>query len=263
MEQMIVKDNSRVLTVRGVTNFRDMGGYPTQDGRSVKWGLLFRSAHLNNISAHGLKTVANLNLFSIIDLRSTYEKDRQPDKLPAGPKLIHLPVMDEANRELYLEIHNRIKNRDFDGFNAEEHIFNAYHQFATDFTPEFKSYIHTVVNSNGSPVLWHCTAGKDRTGYAAAILLQLLGVDLEIIYQDYLLSNQYARRINKTVLTAILARGMKAYRMIKPLLQVERKWLDKALLSINNKWGDFQSYVRDGLELDQKDIQKLQDTLLE
>ncbi|MCJ7716573.1 MAG: tyrosine-protein phosphatase, partial [Anaerolineales bacterium] len=69
--------------------------------------------------------------------------------------------------------------------------------------------------------------------------------------------------INKRVLTAVLARGMKAYRMIKPLMQVQRKWLEKALLSIDNEWGDFQSYLRDGLELRQTDIQQLRDTLIE
>ncbi len=263
MRKKSSNENTRVLSVRGVENFRDLGGYTGFDGRTVKWGCLYRSGQLSNLNNRGLTTLSNLNLHTVIDFRSKLEVEKHPNRLPPGTRQINLPILGQLNKDMEQEVHSRIKNNNFLDFKPEDFFLAAYQEFATGFTPKYKSFVHTVLNAKGSPVLWHCTAGKDRTGFASAILLQLLGVDLDIIYQDYLLSNQYMKRMNKILMLAVLARGMKAYRMIQPLRQVQRKWLERAILSIDNEWGDFQSYAREGLALDQADIRKLQDTLLE
>jgi len=253
----------RLLKIPGVSNFRDLGGYVTQDNRSVKWGKLYRSGHLADLTPRGLDLITNLDLFAIIDFRSVYETQRHPDRAPADVRAFHLPVMDQANREMSQEIRERIKNNKFEGFSADNLIIKAYRQFPTEFTPAFKSFIHTVLDANGTAVLWHCTAGKDRTGYAAAILLRLLGVDQETIFVDYLLSNQYVKKINKKMVAAILARGIKAYRMIKPLYGVQLDWLKVAFGKIDEEWGSFEEYISDGLRLNSFDVEQLRNELLE
>ena len=253
----------RLLKIPGASNFRDLGDYKTRDGRSVKWGQLYRSGHLAGLTPRGLDLITSLGLYAVIDFRSAYETQRHPDRIPAGVRAIHLPVMDQANREMSQEIRERIKNNKFDGFSADHLITKAYRQFPTEFTPAYRSFIHTVLDANGAPVLWHCTAGKDRTGYSAAILLRLLGVDHETIFEDYILSNQYVNKLNKKMLAVIIARGIKAYRMIKPLYGVNLDWLKAAFETIDKEWGSWETYVSDGLDLSSSDVKQLQNVLLD
>ena len=253
----------RVLKIPRVSNFRDLGGYLTRDGRSVRWRQLYRSGHLADLTPRGLDLLTNLDLSTIIDFRSTYETQRHPDRVPDDVREIHLPVMDKANREMSQEIRERIRNNQMEGFTPDHLIINAYRQFPTEFTPAFKTFIHAVLDARDKPVLWHCTAGKDRTGYATAILFRLLGVDQKTIDRDYLLSNRYVKRLNKKMLTAIFVRGFKAYRMIKPLMGVQLDWLKAAFDTLDEEWGSFESYVSDGLGINPSDVRQLQDDLLE
>lgn len=258
-----ISHQKRLVKIPGTSNFRDLGGYKTRDGRSVKWGKLYRSGQLADLTPRGLDLIINLDLFAIIDFRSSYETQRHPDRIPAGVRAYHLPVMDQANREMSQEIRERIKNNKFDGFSADHLITKAYRQFPTEFTPAYRSFMHTVLDANGAPVLWHCTAGKDRTGYSAAILLRLLGVDQETIFEDYFLSNQYVNKLNKRMLAVMLARGIKAYRMIKPLYGVNLDWLKAAFETIDEEWGSWENYLSDGLDLSSSDVKQLRNTLLE
>lgn len=258
-----ITNKSRLLKIPGVRNFRDLGGYQTLDGRSVKWGQLYRSGDLSRLTSRGLHTLSNFGLYAILDFRSEYEAERRPSQVPVGVQELRLPVMDQANREISQQIRERLKNKEYEGFDPSHMILMAYQQFATEFTSAFKTFIHTVLTARGNPVLWHCSAGKDRTGYATAILLRLLGVDLSIIYQDYLLSNQYVKRINRLTIPAIIARGYKAYKMISPLMSVQQKWLIASFETIKNEWGSFDSYVSDGLALSPSDVQQMRDVLLE
>lgn len=254
---------SRVLKIPGVRNLRDLGGYKTLDGRTVRWGRLFRSGRLSELSSRGLDILSKIGFYSIIDFRSAYEVERNPDRLPEGPAFIHLPVMDEANREMSQEIRRRIQDNHFGGFDPSSLILRAYQQFPTEFTPAYKTFMENIRDSEGAPVLWHCTAGKDRTGYAAAILLRVLGVDQSTIHEDYLLSNQHVKLIDKRVIAATLARGLKAYRMIKPLLSVQGQWLEASFETIDKEWGSFDSYIREGLGLSDPDIKHIKDLFLE
>ena len=253
----------RRLKIPGVSNYRDLGGYQTLDGLTVKWGQLYRSGHLTNLTSRGLDIISDFDLYAIINFRSNFESARQPKRVLVGPKLIHLPIMDQANREMSKEIRERIQNKNYDGFIPDRLILKSYQQFPTDFNPAFRTFLHTVRDAGGKPVLWHCTAGKDRTGYAAAILLRLLGVDQSVIYQDYLLSNQYVNPINRQVLAAIIARGYKAYRMIRPMMSVQQKWLMASFESIEKEWGSFEAYVSDGLDLSSSDVEQMRNVLLE
>jgi protein-tyrosine phosphatase len=262
-ERIEKSSKKRVLKIPGVSNFRDLGGYITRDGRSVKWGQLYRSGDLSRLRPRGLEILSNLDLYAIFDFRSNGEIERQPNRVPGGLQVIHLPVMDQANQEISQEIRNRLMNKDYEGFDPTGILLIPYQQFVIDHTPAFKSFIHTILDARGAPILWHCKSGKDRTGYAAAILLRILGVDLETIFRDYLLSNQYAKQMDKRIFSVFLAGGFKAYRMVKPLMGVQLDWLKAAFDTLDEEWGSFDTFVRDGLDLSPSEVQHLQDALLE
>jgi protein-tyrosine phosphatase len=254
---------NRLLHIPGAKNFRDLGGYPTLSGRKVKWGVLYRSGHLANLTSRGVKKIEALGLSKIIDFRSDFETSRRPDREIEGPQRIYLPVMDQATKEFSQEIRRRIENREYEGYYPVLLMQDAYRSFADQYTPEFRSFIQAVLDADGAPVLWHCTSGKDRTGFSAAILLRILGVDEETINRDYLLSNRYGDNNYLLIARIILARGRKAYQMIKPMMGVNPSWLNAAFAAIDEKWGDFDAYLRDGLNLDHDQIILLRTLLLE
>jgi protein-tyrosine phosphatase len=140
----------------------------------------------------------------------------------------------------------------------------ANRQFADEFTPQFRQFIHTVLDADGAPVLWHCTAGKDRTGFAAAILLRILGVPQDTVIRDYMASKQPALDArSKQLLMLRLFKGEDTADKIAVLLGVEKDWLEAGFEEIDATWGSFDNYVTNGLQLSAADIQRLRDNLLE
>ncbi|MEE4194133.1 MAG: tyrosine-protein phosphatase, partial [Anaerolineae bacterium] len=113
------------------------------------------------------------------------------------------------------------------------------------------------------PILWHCTAGKDRAGYAAALLLKLLDVPQETIVVDYMLSAKYARPPRKMVMMLRTFRGAKAVRLIKPMYGVSREWILSTFHTIEEHWGSFEAYTHDALGLTAADILQLRELYTE
>jgi protein-tyrosine phosphatase len=256
----------RLLNFEGIANFRDLGGYRASDGRAVKWGRLYRSGNFAEASNADLAGLQTLELATFIDFRSGVEKAEEPNRLPEPPgfTVVDIPVLDEGNRNLFGEISERIETDNFDGFDPDQVMEQANRQFADEFTPQFRQFIHAVLDADGAPVLWHCTAGKDRTGFAAAILLRILGVPQDTVISDYMASRQPAleARHNQLLMLRVF-KGEDVAEKISVLLGVERDWLEAGFEEIDETWGSFDNYVSDGLQLSAADIQRLRDTLLE
>lgn len=260
------REAHRLLNFEGITNFRDLGGYPTQTGQTVKWGLLYRSATLAGSSRADLQGLERLRLWALVDFRSTIEKEEEPNHLPDPPgfRVIEIPTLDEGNKALVGEIMERIDSGNFDGFDPDQSMITANRQFASDFTPQFRQFVHTVVDADGQPIVWHCSAGKDRTGFAAAILLRILGVSRDVIMQDYMESKQYALDARSGQLRLLrIFKGDEAADKLSVMMGVEETWLDAAFDEIDKRWGNFDTYVSDGLQLDDKAIAKLRRVLLD
>ena len=257
-------EKSRVLGFQKVANFRDVGGYPAADGRTVRWGALYRSGHLAKMSRRDLEKFSDLEIDTVIDLRSEYERQRDPNRLPEKntPNVLELSILDEANSLMHKEIRQTIETKNYGELDSRVLMSAAYRQFAVDFLPEFRQVVHTVLDAEGRPVLWHCTAGKDRTGYAGAVLLRLLGAPWEVIVQDYLLSNQYADQLRGQFFLLRLLKGRQAVNLIRPLLFVQEDWLAGAFEAVEDEWGTFENYAAEGLELSADDIVQLRDQLL-
>lgn len=259
------RESHRLLNFEDIANFRDLGGYPAADGRQVKWGVLYRTATLAHSSDADLRSLDKLGLKTLVDFRSAAEKEEEPNRLPDPTNftVVEIPTLDDGNKAMVGEIMARIESGDFDGFEPDALMLDANRQFASTFTPQFRQFIHTVLEADGQPVVWHCTAGKDRTGFAAAILLRILGVPQDVIVQDYMASKQHALEGRKAQMMLLrLFKGDDAADKMTALMGVEETWLKAGFEQIDATWGSFDNYVRDGLQLSPQDIAQLRENLL-
>jgi protein-tyrosine phosphatase len=259
------RDSHRLLNFEGISNFRDLGGYPTADGHQVKWGVLYRTGTLAHSSNADLEGLEQLNLKTLIDFRSSTEKEQEPNRLPdpVGFAVIEIPTLDDGNKAMVGEIMERIETGNFEGLEPNQMMLDANRQFASTFTPQFRQFVATVKEADGAPIVWHCSAGKDRTGFAAAILLRILGVPQTVIMQDYMASKQHALEARKSQLLMLrLFKGQEAADKLSILMGVEEEWLQAAFEEIDATWGSFDNYVHDGLKLSTADIARLKETLL-
>jgi protein-tyrosine phosphatase len=222
----------RTIELDGCLNFRDLGGYPTEDGRTVRWRTLFRSDGLHHLSDRDVAQLRDeLELGDIIDLRSSAElrtDGRGP--LAAEPiRFHHLPLFDGDRRERA------------EGASEEMTLADRYF-FLVDLAKDPLAEILAVLSKTSSPAVYHCAAGKDRTGVVSAILLSLLGVRDEVIVADYaatrenldaIIERLMATKGYETMLSALPADTMHA----------EPETMVSFLAQIRDKYGSVSGYV--------------------
>ncbi len=260
------RDAHRLLNFEGVSNFRDLGGYTTETGKTVKWGKLYRAANFAETSRADQQVLERLHLHALVDFRSSAEKEEEPNQLPKKPGylIVEIPTMDGGDNSVSEEIMARFESGDFSDFDPDAFMVEANRQFATTFTPQFREFIGVVQQAKGEPVVWHCSAGKDRTGFAAAILLRSLGVPEDIVMQDYILSREYALAARQKELTLVrILKGEEAADKLQILLGVEEPWLQAAFDTIDETYGSFDNYVSEALGLSDEDVTALRAELLE
>jgi protein-tyrosine phosphatase len=260
------REAHRLLNFQGIANFRDLGGYRTGDGKQVKWGSLYRAGTFTNSSDTDLRNLQQLNLLTLIDFRSSGEKEEEPNRLPdpTGFNVVEIPTLDDGNKALVGEVMERIDSGNFEGFDPNLAMIKANRQFASTFTPQFRQFIHTVLDADGAPVVWHCSAGKDRTGFAAAILLRILDVPRDVVVQDYMASKEHALDARRSQLLLLrVFKGEEAADKLATMMGVEEAWLEAAFDEIDARWGSFDNYVSEGLELSSTDVARLRNNLLE
>jgi protein-tyrosine phosphatase len=255
---------TRRLPFSGAKNFRDLGGYQTLNRKTVRWGVLYRSDGLHKLTDADQKRLSALSLDRVIDFRAAHEKEREPDRLPADTNIrrVEIPILDSSTKvwhDSHEEFEQNLKNID-----PAIYMIETNAELATRFTPEMRQFIRELLASNGQPVLFHCAAGKDRTGFAAAILLRLLGVPQAVVMEDYLLTNKYflsAYRLN--LLIAQLMKGKQFMSAVKAFMEANPAYLGAAFDAIDREHGSFETYVRNGLGLSKKESDHLKNLYLE
>lgn len=254
----------RHLDLTGAKNFRDLGGYQTVDGRTVRWGLLFRSDGLQALTEADLQQLALLNLERVIDFRSEYEKELGVDRLPVASNIrrVEIPILDASSalvREARDELVKKLRTID-----PAQYMLESYMGFVQKFTPEFKRFFSELKSAEGRPVLFHCTAGKDRTGFAAALFLRLVGVPHETTLEDYLLTNTYffaGHRWN--LMLARLMKGKRFAETLRGFMRAEAQYLSTAFDTIDRDYGSFENYMRVGIGLSTADVERFKLIYLE
>jgi protein-tyrosine phosphatase len=255
----------RHIDFRGTSNFRDLGGYHNAEGRAVAWGKLYRSDALHKLTSGDQTALAKAGLVCAIDFRADFEREENPDRLPGQGEVrqVALPIFD-TNSRLGKEIREKIVAGQLDGIEPDELLEDAYAQFVSRFTPEFRRFIGEVVAAEGRPVLFHCTAGKDRTGFAAALLLRILGVPQQAVLRDYMLSQFYWQKSMAKVLFFVrLTRGPRAMKLVQQLSSAKEDYLLTAFAKIDELYGSFDNYVHEGLGLRHAEIDTLRACLLD
>ncbi|GAA3212551.1 tyrosine-protein phosphatase [Actinocorallia longicatena] len=242
---------TRVVPVQGAANVRDLGGYTTRDGLAVRWGRVFRSAKL---SKAGPASLAPLGLSAAIDFRSPSEVAGDgADVLPAGVRPVAAPIAPgDANSPLTalasLATLTPQQVRDLlgDGKGARA-MEQVYRLIVTDEAARraLGDTLRTLLASR-RPVLYHCTAGKDRTGVMTAVLLKLLGVPKETVYADFLRSNDELAAGNAQTLAYLRSKGIDADLLV-PVLGVQASYLDAAFTQIDTSYGSFSAFLAKGL----------------
>jgi protein-tyrosine phosphatase len=223
--------DDRSLHLDGVINARDLGGYRTTDGRVVRAGKVFRTAELGKATDADLATLTGHDVRVVDDLRTSFERAASADRVPAGAT---------ANWD---DIIGRDPVAMLKSFSAGPDLYRG---FITQpgASEGFASVLHDIIDTDGA-VLYHCSAGKDRTGWMSAVLLTLLGVDRDTVNYDFLLSNFY--------------RNAPAGDATNGVTQPE---LDAAFDQVNLTYGSFDNYLHEGLKLTDGDIAALQAKLL-
>ena len=253
-------EDYRLLPMDGAHNTRELGGYKTTDGKSVKWGMLYRSDKLSDISDTDQAYLQDLGIKKIIDFRSKEEKEEDPDIIPKGIDYIEMPIsVDGAMRSKIEAVLKGETNKDVKSF-----LIDANKEFVSNYTDVYEDFLRNLIDDDG-PALFHCTAGKDRAGFAAAITLIALGVSKEDVIDDYMKTNQFTKERIEEIIGQIEL--MTLYQtdaeILRPLLGVEREYIETAFQTAEEKYGSLENFIRDGLNISDEDIQKLRNKFIE
>lgn len=252
-----------LIDVPSVPNLRDLGGHATADGGTVRSGLLYRSTALAFLSDDDAPKLDALGVQTVFDLRTEPERTKRPNRLPAGASMVVCDVM--ANHEgaaparmaELLDNPNRAEEL-IGGGKSEALMIGAYRDFATldSALGAYRRLFTTVLEEGASPALFHCTTGKDRTGWAAAMTLLLLGVPREEVFTEYLLTNTYLLPSLKFVFDRFEAAGGKP-ELLRPILGVDASYLQAGLDELEEHFGTVERYFAEGLGVDAAGQQEL------
>ena len=266
--------NEHSIGLYDVQNTRDLGGYKTTDGRTVKTGLLIRSGRLSNASKediHILKDLYHLN--AVVDFRIIRERIDSPDVKIDGVTYYTLPLVDDKS-PMVGGVHKRSANNQ----NPLSYFIDVIKQghgksdmyvklFKSErFQKGMTSFFQILLNSDGEhSILWHCAAGKDRAGSAAALTLLALGVDKETVLTDFDLSNSAYNEWIQKRLTQVsrITRDPEILTVVRSLSGVNVDYMRNAIDAIILDYGSIENYLEVCMNVTKEDIVKLKDMYLE
>lgn len=259
---------NKLIGIKSGRNFRELGGYQTSNGKTIKMHKILRSGHLAELDDVDIGLLKNYQLKYDIDFRSKEEVEKEPDRVPEGVQYLYNPVFSSDLTDNSKSIDELLEETDSDpnfGFNNmmlsyedivtssdAQHAYRTFFQFLLENTEEKET------------LLFHCTAGKDRTGMGAVFLLNALGVDFSTIKQDYLLSNVTTKENYDRLTKLVLDRGgdENTVQAVQALMRVDERYLNHAMNIINNNYGGLNEYTKNIFGMDHDNISQLRNIYL-
>ncbi|MEX0408669.1 tyrosine-protein phosphatase [Aquibium sp. LZ166] len=244
----------RLVAFDGVANFRDLGGYMTAASRSVRWGRVYRSSALDKMTEDDGSLFLSLGIRTICDLRSAREREQAPTMLPpackadihpmeivssAGHRLKDLVASESPTTEAYRAI-----------------MVDGYRSYVREHAEQFRRLFELLGDEGSYPLLFHCAAGKDRTGVAAALLLAVLGVGRDEIFDDYLLTNSHWHGNSPFARSA-------PPDLLPTIISAHRSYLSAALDAIGEDHDSIEQFCDARLGLGAAAVDRLRQLMLE
>jgi len=262
----------RHVLLDGQPNFRDVGGYETADGRTVKWGQIYRSGELPRLSDEDVAKLDELQISTVVSFLTDKEiAARGPDRLPEGTNEVALPMEAGNLGDLLAVVREARKTGDFSKVPADINP-DIHRRLTIEAREYYATLLREIAEPANRPLVFHCSHGVHRTGTAAAILLSALGVPWETVREDYLLSNTYRwdeiehrltqlrdlyAETNGIAPDEVDTTNMDAFYIL------QGAYIDAALDQAVEDYGSIEAYIRDGLGITDIEIDLLRSELLE
>jgi len=238
---------ARHLDLAGASNFRDLGGYPARDGRTVKWRQIFRSNHLGSLTDSDIAVLRQLGVRSAFDFRGREER--------LGAMCVHsditvhsLPVEPITVATLRQRMAG---GKTLSADDAADVMRHSYRNYVTHNTVAYRTLFAHLIEDR-APLVIHCTAGKDRTGFGSALILHALGASSDVIDEDYLLTNRYYRRDPAAASTDL----PEDVREVPG--KVDGSFLAAAFDAVTSSFGSLDSYLSEGLGVGPRERKELE-----
>ncbi|MEM0962100.1 MAG: tyrosine-protein phosphatase [Bacteroidota bacterium] len=254
----------RALPLQGATNFRDLGGYASADGRRVRWGQVYRTGALADLTGRDLDVFSRLGVEMVCDLRRPHEVEAMPDRLPTDdpPRTMTLDISGTADRE---EDEDEVLRQLRTGeVSVAERMVEGYRDKALVAAPLYTQMFEALLDPENRPFLFHCQGGEDRAGIGAALILLAIDVPRETVMEDYLLTNEHRVELAEEEIVHYA-------RQYEMPVEVMRGFVNEGAVAdalaavfdaIDDAYGSTDAYLRDALGLSDEDRARLKDALL-
>ena len=242
-----------VVPLEGGSNFRDFGGHRTADGATVRRGLVFRSAHLGGLTNADRAALGKLGVKTIVDLRGVNEAAETPHLIDG---LACRVVGAHIEPQLGEHLRAGLENGTLTPFVVMGLLTDHYRDYPRRCAPGFRTLFTTLSDGTHRPLVFHCTAGKDRTGFASALLLSLLGVSWDDVMEDYLRTNElWTGHVGRYPELDIDTRAA--------IVEARRPYLEAAFSVVRDDYGSPEAFAEKALGIDAKARDRLKAELLE
>ena len=253
--------SERRLPLQGAVNFRDLRGYASTAGQRVRWGKVFRSDHLSNLTERDIDFLERMKIHCVCDFRTSSEAQRRPDRFPKDGigEHLHLPI-DNLKADP-TELFQKLKNGDTSWL-TKEFLIEGYILNIEEFAPVWGEVFKRLANPGHLPLVFHCTGGKDRAGTCAALILLSLGVSQKAVIYDHGLSNIYIRDVVNGIYTKFDAVGIDRGK-ISPYFSAPRYCIEALLAHLHEKYGSPIEYLKSKAGVTEEMLTKIREQLLE
>ena len=262
---------SKRIVFDGLNNTRDLSGMSTVDGRIIRDGKLIRSGNLHFASPRDLEKLSN-TVSLIVDFRTQGEREENPDPVVAGVAALHLPIFERITAGISREkaseeiaLHKLAR----DPQKARQYMIDTYTGFITNSfgVSQYSRFVRLLLKQREKAVLWHCTAGKDRAGFASVLVQSLLGVAPSDIMSDYLETNEYLKedinRLVEMVIGKMDARDEQSETAIKYLFGAHEEYLEAVWRTIAERYGTFENFMVNALKISKAEQEQMKRIYLE
>ena len=266
------------ISLEGLHNTRDLGGFPSKNGKTIKPHKLIRSGELFHLTKSDKETLQKkYNLKTIVDFRSLAEADEHPDPLITGVTYIHHPILNESalgitrekdadatqNKNILDAVLSSMSGNEN---GAREYMASLYHSLVTgEFSKsQYRLFFQMLLEHKDGSLLWHCTAGKDRAGTATVLLLNALDIPREIILEDYLKVNDFTKDFIDQKISMVYQRTDNPLiaDKIRSLFSADEAYIDSIYTTIDANYGSMDVYLQQEMTLTKEKLIQLQDMYL-